>query len=311
VKKEETIEGHFNEEQLHLSIDTRLGIHHSELNKGVCLCEIVNSEKENEKARVNVGKHFILYLFTNDEIRWTSSIDDKAMQMDVDQYGMLVFPVTEWNFEVELKPGKKIQILCISISELHVIFGNLELKDPQMLKDALKNYRQKSFLTLKSSTPAVRTIIHQLFSIKGGGISRMVFQKGKIMEFLAAFLDSGNNEIPEAECPYITDSLDWEKIRNAEKIIKMDLANPPTLKELAKKVGTNEFKLKIGFKHLYKNTIYGYLNDYRMDYAKEMLENKNVLIKDISEQVGYSSTSHFIASFRKKFGITPKQYLRG
>jgi len=137
----------------------------------------------------------------------------------------------------------------------------------------------------------------------------MVYQKGKVMEFLSLFLES-ENEIAEADCPYITDSLDWEKIRSAEEIIKKNLVNPPTIKELARKVGTNEFKLKVGFKHLFKNTIYGYLNDYRMEVAREMLDKKSHLIKDISTQVGYSSPSHFISSFRKKFGITPKQYLR-
>lgn len=311
MKKDEIKESNFSEEHIYISVETELKLRHSELNKGVRHCEIINSENKAGKATVRVGKHFIVYLFVNGDADLISSIDQKVTHISNDHYAMMVFPVSDWSFEIELQPEQNLKLLCISISELHVIFGNLDLQDPQMLKDALKNYRQKSFLTLKPSTPAVRTIIHQLFTIRGEGISRMVYQKGKIMEFLSVFLGSRDNGISEAECPYITDSLDWEKIRDAEKIIKTDLAHPPTIKELAKKVGTNEFKLKIGFKHLYKNTIYGYLNDYRMDYAKEMLSNKNVLIKDISEKVGYSSTSHFIASFRKKFGITPKQYLRG
>jgi len=299
-------------EQSAISIKTSLKREASELNQGILLHKITNSGSDFGDIVLDVGRQFIIYLFPEGEIELTASASEEKYQLNSSQYGMMAFPVHDWQLSLKAGAGSEVRLLCLSISELHIIFGNFDFRDPETVKDALKNYRQQKFLTLKESTPGIRSIIHQLFSVNGGGVSKLVFQKGKIMEFLSVFLDSKDpDKSVETDCPYITDSLDWEKIRHAEKIIRDNLSNPPTIKELAKRVGTNEFKLKMGFKHLYKNTIYGYLNDYRMDFAKEMLGKKNILIKEVSEKVGYANTSHFIASFKKKFGITPKQYLRG
>jgi len=303
--------GH-EEEPVKLDIQTELTVERTELNSGILLFEIFNPESEGQTISVSVSRNLIIYVFLDGKGQCDSSLLSKSVSLDSSQYGMMAFPVKDWKIDLSIGKDTSLRLLCISITELHIIFGNFNFQDPQLLKDALKNYRQTNLFTSKESSPAIRSIIHQLFSSKGESISRLILQKGKIMEFLSVFMESKDPEDPEyADCPYITDALDWEKIRNAEKIIKTQLSNPPTIKELARKVGTNEFKLKVGFKHLFKNTIYGYLNDYRMEYAREMLGKKNILIKEVSEKVGYSNTSHFIASFKKKFGVTPKQFLRG
>ena len=40
-----------------------------------------------------------------------------------------------------------------------------------------------------------------------------------------------------------------------------------------------------------------------------MLNTKKYNINEISIKLGYSTSSHFIAAFKKKFGTTPKKYL--
>ena len=68
-------------------------------------------------------------------------------------------------------------------------------------------------------------------------------------------------------------------------------------------------KLKEGFKKIYGDTVYGYLLDYKMNEARSMLNTKKYNINEISIKLGYSTSSHFIAAFKKKFGTTPKKYL--
>ena len=51
-----------------------------------------------------------------------------------------------------------------------------------------------------------------------------------------------------------------------------------------------------------------FIKNYRMEKAKDMLENTNIRIKDIGNIVGYSNTSYFCQSFKEFYGLTPEKY---
>jgi len=40
------------------------------------------------------------------------------------------------------------------------------------------------------------------------------------------------------------------------------------------------------------------------------LEENQQMVKDISFEIGYENPSHFISAFKKKYGLTPKQYIK-
>ncbi len=50
-----------------------------------------------------------------------------------------------------------------------------------------------------------------------------------------------------------------------------NISNPPSLIELARQVGINECTLKRGFRQIFGNTMFGYLHDYRMEQARQLL----------------------------------------
>ena len=51
-----------------------------------------------------------------------------------------------------------------------------------------------------------------------------------------------------------------------------------------------------------------YINVQRIEYAKQLLRNPDLLVKDIAQQTGFSSEKYFYVVFRKITGITPRQY---
>lgn len=51
-----------------------------------------------------------------------------------------------------------------------------------------------------------------------------------------------------------------------------------------------------------------YLIDYRLEKSKVLLKDKNLLIGQVSFEVGYRDVSHYIHSFKKAFGMTPEEY---
>ena len=87
------------------------------------------------------------------------------------------------------------------------------------------------------------------------------------------------------------------------------MAEPPTLNELSNLVDLPLQKLNDGFKHIYGDSIFNFLLDYKLEFARKMLLSKKYNVSEISLQIGYSTASHFISAFKKKYGTTPKQYM--
>ena len=54
-----------------------------------------------------------------------------------------------------------------------------------------------------------------------------------------------------------------------------------------------------------------YIKQYRMEKAKEMLEDTNMKIVSISEKVGYPNVSYFCQSFREYYGVSPQKFRDG
>lgn len=51
-----------------------------------------------------------------------------------------------------------------------------------------------------------------------------------------------------------------------------------------------------------------FIKSYRMEKARELLENTHEKIVQISEKVGYPNVSYFCQNFREYFGISPQKY---
>lgn len=62
------------------------------------------------------------------------------------------------------------------------------------------------------------------------------------------------------------------------------------------------------FKDKFGITLNDYINNYRIRKAKELLEDTNLKIKDISISIGITNVDRFIRLFKKYFGKTPAEY---
>lgn len=90
--------------------------------------------------------------------------------------------------------------------------------------------------------------------------------------------------------------------------ILANLAEPlPSIKELARKFGTNDFKLKDGFRYFFHTSIYQFYTEERLKRAYLMIEKTDIPLKNISFMNGFNSYPNFSKSFKKRFGISPKE----
>ncbi|MCT4581251.1 MAG: AraC family transcriptional regulator [Flavobacteriales bacterium] len=101
-----------------------------------------------------------------------------------------------------------------------------------------------------------------------------------------------------------------DKLGLIHQIITSKFANPPSLNELSILVGLNIKTIKTEFKKEYGAPVFTYILNYKMNLAKDLLLEKEMNINEISSFLGYSTSSHFIFAFKKKFGSPPKQFLK-
>jgi AraC-like DNA-binding protein len=107
--------------------------------------------------------------------------------------------------------------------------------------------------------------------------------------------------------PFIKNDYDKERILFARDCLLKNIDSPPTLSQLARMAGLNEFKLKKGFKETFNQTVFEYLSDVRLETARNDLLNTGKSVTEIACELGYSSLQHFSAAFSKKFGVSPKK----
>lgn len=99
---------------------------------------------------------------------------------------------------------------------------------------------------------------------------------------------------------------DIEKIRNGRDIIINNLEMDfPSLKAFALQLGTNEFKLKYGFKELYGTSVFNFIKQERMRKSKMMLQYSTQSVKSIAQLTGFKSISHFSRTFKLYYGCSP------
>jgi len=89
-----------------------------------------------------------------------------------------------------------------------------------------------------------------------------------------------------------------------------NLQNPPSIRELARSVYLNEFKLKKGFKQKFNITPYKFVEQYRMEKAKYLLENEDITISELSELLGYKYQSNFSKVFKQHYKISPRKLMK-
>jgi AraC family cel operon transcriptional repressor len=91
------------------------------------------------------------------------------------------------------------------------------------------------------------------------------------------------------------------------KMGSQDFIDRP-LSELCNDIPFSQVHINRLFKDAMGDTIGNYLNVVRFKYACRLLETTNFTILDISSRIGLSSLSYFTRTFKKKYGVTPKEY---
>ncbi|ESA35327.1 transcriptional family [Leptolyngbya sp. Heron Island J] len=148
----------------------------------------------------------------------------------------------------------------------------------------------------------------QILNCPYQGLTRQLFLESRALELIALQLPLGLTEKEIHSSHYILKKDEVDRIHYAKKILLNNLENPPSLLELAQRVGLNDYKLKRGFRQVFGTTAFGCLYQHRMERAKILLQSNYSTVTEVAQAVGYASTTSFSAAFKKKFGMSPRNY---
>ena len=99
-----------------------------------------------------------------------------------------------------------------------------------------------------------------------------------------------------------------DKLKLVLQFIQEHYQNPVTIQELAELCHFSEYHFMRFFKRHMNMTCIEYLNQYRLEMASRQLAGTELPITSIALESGFNNISYFNRVFKKKFGITPKEY---
>lgn len=98
------------------------------------------------------------------------------------------------------------------------------------------------------------------------------------------------------------------QINNAKIIMQENIQSNILGEEVAEEIGVSYSKFRKVFKQYTGFSPAQYLEELRINKAKELLTNTTLLCKEIAYESGFNSPSYFNIAFKNKTEMSPKQY---
>lgn len=249
------------------------------------------------------------------------------------QYEIYVFHEGECKYLInnqiiELKPGS---IICLDGSELHKahVTGDINKYErsivhfsPDWLKPVLKVLGADFLLEPFETSPhtvflpknntaftALDKVGRELAKLSLAPYSEEMEAelKVRLVQFLFLFYRLDKTAVLEEHIPKS------EKSRYVEQIasyVQQHFSKKLTIEKIAKALNLSQSYISHLFKEVTGYTVMEYVMDYRFVQAKGLIElsSQSTKLKDVASNCGFESDAHFNRFFKKKTGMTPRQY---
>ncbi|WP_271392324.1 helix-turn-helix transcriptional regulator [Aequorivita sinensis] len=274
---------------------------------GFFILKFNNETNENQIFKREVSSNFIQFHFC---IKGAASFSfnngNYVLPIKENNSLLLYNPQRDLPLDLHVTPNTWVLSVLLPINKFHSFFSteadyitflNEENKDRKYYKDS-------------PISPSMAIVLNQLMNYNLHPTIKPLYFKGKAYELLSLYFNRPADADIE-QCPFLADEVNISKIKQAKQIIISRMAEPPTLQQLADEINLPINRLKEGFKQIYGDSVFSFLFDYKMEVARQLLATGSHNVNEVGLKVGYSTSSHFISAFKKKFGTTPKKFLMG
>lgn len=275
------------------------------LDKGLILLNVNQLEDHSNFLLGDLTAEYIQFHFG---LKKTSKVHFNSKNYTIDlreEQSLLIYnPNQNLPLDLEVPQDGSVISLFVKIELFHSFFSEVADHIPFLNEE----HRNKKYYDQSPVTPETILVLNQINKLKFQDHLQQLYLKGKAYELISVYFNQSAESAKS--CPFLMDDEYLSKVKRVKDIVLEKMVDPPSLNNLAEEVGLNLKKLKQGFKQVYGASVFNFLFDYKMEYSRKLLDSGKYNINEVGEKVGYSTASHFIASFKKKYGITPKKYVQ-
>ncbi|RZS99173.1 helix-turn-helix transcriptional regulator [Aquimarina brevivitae] len=277
----------------------------TKIEEGFHILKFSNESNEVQRVIRDIDSSYIQFHFCiKGAATFNFNNGSYAINLDEENSLLLYNPQRDLPMNLELQKDSWLITILVSIKKFHSLFS----READYIPFLSTENKGKKYYSDGSISPSMAVVLNQLMNFSLHPSIKLLYFKGKVYELISLYFNRPEDADVE-QCPFLVDEENVLKIKKAKEIIINRMAEPPTLQELANEIGLPLTKLKDGFKQIYGEPVYTFLFDYKMEVARQLLATGNLNVNEVGLKVGYSTASHFIAAFRKKFGTTPKKYV--
>ena len=234
-----------------------------------------------------------------------------ALQFYQDNNG-LVITKNGWQWQDEVPAEQDFSLVSIgfTLNNFKEIVCDQTQRLPLILQSACKDKVPEFASVTMPSTPQIRLVLAQMLDPYLALSHRKLFFEAKSLELIDLVIDFLNHTNQNNRSARNFQPSEIDRLYYAREVMLKDLANPPSLYDLAKIAGMNHCKLNRGFKALFGNTVFGCLRDMRLETARRLLTTGRMNVTEASCFVGYSCLSHFSSAFKEQYKMNPRECLK-
>ncbi|MCM4172136.1 AraC family transcriptional regulator [Arenibacter sp. TNZ] len=272
---------------------------------GFYVLKIQNDSVYNQTVTREIDSSFIQFHFClKGGAKFIFNDGRYALEVTEDNSLLLYNTQVDLPLNLVLNTNSWMVSIVMTIRKFHSLFS----KEADYIPFLSSDNKDKKYYSQEAVSPAIAVVLSQVMNYNLHRSIKELYIKGKVYELISLYFNKSQDADVE-QCPFLVDEDNVKRIRKAKEIIISRMAEPPSLQELSDEIGLSLKKLKEGFKQIYGDSVYSFLFDYKMEYARKMLESGKYNVNEVGLKVGYSTSSHFIAAFKKKYSTTPKKYL--
>ncbi|MBL0738548.1 helix-turn-helix transcriptional regulator [Flavobacterium sp. GN10] len=230
-----------------------------------------------------------------------------------------VYNVGRWNYnlavidgslesEYNVRKGSKTFALCIFIKKKMI--KTFTQKNNIVIQniDSILDPKENTMIRFDRMSNESFHIINDLRKLQVGGSIFNLHLKGTVHLLISNYL----KKIATRKIIIQTvNKTDLEHIIAIQMYLIEHIKDHfPSITQMAKMSNMSESKFKALFKKITGNTANVFFMENKLLLAKELIENKQLTISQISDQLNFTNNSYFASKFKEHFGLSPKAFYK-
>ncbi|MEM1367370.1 MAG: helix-turn-helix transcriptional regulator [Cyanobacteria bacterium P01_H01_bin.15] len=242
--------------------------------------------------------------------RCSGSMPELRQDLNISAWQTALATVPYASGTVELFKGQQITVIEIVASPAFILsLIETRLRSmPTDWKEVLHAAASRPYYHVSSTPLEITKILQLILNCPYQGTLRQFYLEAKSLELVCLYFSGLMDSLDEPS--HCLKPQEIESLHEARSVLLRNMDAPPTMADLAKQVMLSERKLQQGFQALFGTTVFGLLHDSRMERARQLLEADTMTIGAIAHTVGIVHRGYFATAFKRKFGSTPRQYLK-